>query len=161
LGNIVQTESEPAQPQSEPVRPAAAHAEPEPERAEPAQADPGSEPEAKPRGKGTVYMRAPQDPPVGEFADTATTTDAPFPPAVPLPSTQPGDRYRPSVVLDSYIRIRDYYCMWPGCEKKAWGADLDHTCEYNHENPEAGGCTHPSEMKALCRFHHLLKAYSE
>ena len=86
---------------------------------------------------------------------------APFAQVVPLPATQPGDQYRPSVVLDSYIRIRDCYCMWPGCDKKAWGADLDHTREYNHHDPEAGGCTHPSEMKTLCRFHHLLKTYTD
>jgi Domain of unknown function (DUF222) len=60
-----------------------------------------------------------------------------------------------SAALDSYIRIRDRYCSWPGCNQKAWGADLDHTCEYNHDDPAAGGCTHHSEMKTLCRFHHL------
>ncbi|HEY9311576.1 MAG TPA: HNH endonuclease signature motif containing protein, partial [Williamsia sp.] len=182
LGNkIAPAEPAPAQPHPEPVAPAAEHTEPEPEQSEPertepaqaeperaeleqegpAQVDPGPEPEAKPRGKGTVYMRAPENPPIGEFADTATTTDAPFPEVVPLPATQPGDQYRPSVILDSYIRIRDCYCMWPGCEKKAWGADLDHTCEYNHEDPAAGGRTHSSEMKTLCRFHHLVKTYSD
>jgi hypothetical protein len=51
--------------------------------------------------------------------------------------------------------------MWPGCDRKAWDADLDHTCEYNHRDPDSGGHTHPSEMKTLCRFHHLLKTYSD
>lgn len=55
----------------------------------------------------------------------------------------------------------DCYCVWPGCNQKAWSADLDHTCEYNHDDPDAGGRTHHSEMKALCRFHHSIKTYSD
>jgi hypothetical protein len=139
-------EPEPAEPESEP-------AQPKPEESQP---EPGSKPD-----KPTVYMRSPENPSLGEFSDRPETVDAPFAQVVPLPATQPGDMYRPSVVLDSYIRIRDCYCMWPGCDKKAWGADLDHTHEYNHQNPAAGGCTHPSEMKTLCRFHHLMKTYSD
>ncbi|WP_231373706.1 HNH endonuclease signature motif containing protein [Nocardia sp. 348MFTsu5.1] len=139
-------ESKQPEPESEPT---------EPEPAQPNPEEPGSKP-----GKPTVYMRSPENPPVGDFPEgDSDTVTAPF--VVPLPATQPGDEYRPSVVLDSYIRIRDCYCMWPGCDKKAWGADLDHTHEYNHQNPDAGGCTHPSEMKTLCRFHHLLKTYSD
>ncbi|WP_020106184.1 HNH endonuclease signature motif containing protein [Nocardia sp. 348MFTsu5.1] len=134
---------------AQPVVPEPVQPEPEP-----------TEPETKP-GKPTVYMRLPENPTLGEFSDRGDTVDAPFAQIVPLPAAQPGDMYRPSVVLDSYIRIRDCYCVWPGCDKKAWGADLDHTHEYNHHNPDAGGCTHPSEMKTLCRFHHLLKTYSD
>jgi hypothetical protein len=80
---------------------------------------------------------------------------------IPLPVVQPGDHYRPSAVLDAFIRIRNCYCTWPGCNKSAWTAGLDHTAEYNHQNPEAGGRTHPTGMKALCRLHHLLKTHTE
>ncbi|MGY3553452.1 hypothetical protein [Williamsia sp. R60] len=78
----------------------------------------------------------------------------------PLPTVQPGDHYRPSAVLDTYLRIRDLYCTWPGCDRPAWSADLDHTQEYNHDDPASGGHTHPEGMKALCRFHHLLKTHT-
>lgn len=81
--------------------------------------------------------------------------------AVPLPVVQPGDSYRPSTVLDDFIRMRDLYCVWPGCDKPAWTADLDHTSEYNHHDPDNGGHTHPDGMKALCRFHHLVKTHSD
>ncbi|WP_074922016.1 DUF222 domain-containing protein, partial [Rhodococcoides kroppenstedtii] len=35
----------------------------------------------------------------------------------PLPATQPADPYRPSAALDTYIRARDRYCTWPGCNR--------------------------------------------
>jgi hypothetical protein len=108
-----------------------------------------------------VYARAPQDIPTGTFPEVIDEVKPPFLQPVPLPVVQPGDRYRPSAVLDSYLRIRDCYCTWPGCDKKAWDADLDHSREYNHDDPDSGGQTHPREMKALCRFHHLLKTYSD
>lgn len=155
----------PARPESESEsesEPAPVTAQPEPARAEPD--PPPSTPKPK---RPTVYMRGPQNPPIGNFPDEAEGVDetataaAPFMQVVPLPSTQPGDRYRPSAVLDSYIRIRDCHCSWPGCNQKAWGADLDHTYEYNHDDPAAGGCTHYSEMKTLCRFHHLIKTCSD
>ena len=136
-------------------------AEPIPAQQEPAPAQSESEkPEPEPPGKRTVHMRAPENPPVGGFADTTAAADPPFPRVVALPSTQPGDQYRPSVVLDSYIRIRDCYCMWPGCEKKRGAAILTTLVSTTTRIPR-GGCTHPSEMKTLCRFHHLVKTHSE
>jgi hypothetical protein len=119
------------------------------------------EPEKTTPLRRIVYARAPQDVPLGSFPDLSDDAKPPFLQAVPLPVVQPGDRYRPSAVLDSYLRIRDCYCTWPGCDKKAWDSDLDHTREYNHQNPESGGQTHPCELKTLCRFHHLLKTYSD
>ena len=109
----------------------------------------------------TLYRRAPHSIPSVDVGGAPDAVEPPFVQAVPLPVVQPGDSYRPSAVADSYIRIRDCYCTWPGCDRKAWGADLDHTHEYNHDNPAAGGNTHPGRMKVLCRFHHLLKTYSD
>lgn len=40
---------------------------------------------------------------------------------------------------------------FPGCDKPATDADIDHTV------PHPVGPTHPSNLKCLCRFHHLLK----
>lgn len=85
--------------------------EPEPEPAP----EPDQEPEPEPEPKRTkpkrpeVYMRGPQNPPIDDFPgglDETEPAKPPFVQVVPLPSTQPGDRYRASAVLDSYIRIR-------------------------------------------------------
>ena len=113
-------------------------------------------------GKKTAMMQAPPDPRLaGMGADDWARVTEPAVQVIPLPPVQPGDHYRPSAVLDAFIRIRDCYCRWPGCDKPAWTADLDHTVEYNHDNPAAGGRTHPTGMKALCRFHHMVKTHSD
>ncbi|GGF34033.1 HNH endonuclease signature motif containing protein [Williamsia phyllosphaerae] len=78
----------------------------------------------------------------------------------PQPCTQPADPYRPSTALRTYVRARDQYCMWPGCNRAACDTDLDHTDEYDHDNPERGGQTSPAGLIALCRFHHLIKTFT-
>ena len=65
----------------------------------------------------------------------------------------PEPRYTPSRALSDFVRCRDLTCRWPGCDKPAYGCDLDHTVPY------PVGPTHASNMKALCRFHHLLKTF--
>ncbi|MBY6364730.1 DUF222 domain-containing protein, partial [Rhodococcoides corynebacterioides] len=79
----------------------------------------------------------------------------------PLPATQPADPYRPSAVLNIYIRARDQYCTWPGCSRPAWDGDLDHITEYDHHHPEQGGQTTATGLGAKCRFHHLLKTFGD
>ncbi|MBY6406279.1 HNH endonuclease signature motif containing protein, partial [Rhodococcoides corynebacterioides] len=79
----------------------------------------------------------------------------------PLPATQPSDPYRPSAALDAYVRARDQLCTWPGCNRPAWDADLDHTTEYDHTHPEQGGRTDATGLGAKCRFHHLLKTFGD
>ena len=39
------------------------------------------------------------------------------------------------------------------CDRPAEASDIDHTIPY------PAGPTHPSNLKALCRFHHLLKTF--
>jgi hypothetical protein len=68
--------------------------------------------------------------------------------------------YRPGRALDNYVRIRDGYCVWPGCSQPARFADIDHTVEFNHRDPSSGGLTTASNCKALCRFHHLVKTFT-
>ena len=51
------------------------------------------------------------------------------------------------------MRCRDLTCRFPGCDKPAQVCDLDHTVAY------PVGPTHPSNLKCLCRFHHLLKTF--
>jgi len=49
--------------------------------------------------------------------------------------------------------MRDLTCRFPGCDCPAEFADIDHTVPY------PVGPTHPSNLKMLCRKHHLLKTF--
>ncbi|RAU98727.1 HNH endonuclease [Mycobacterium colombiense] len=73
------------------------------------------------------------------------------------PLALPPDRaeagYRPSTPLAEFIRFRDLTCRFPGCDAPADGCDIDHTV------PFPLGPTHPSNLKLLCRYHHLLKTF--
>jgi hypothetical protein len=62
-------------------------------------------------------------------------------------------QYRPSTALAEFVRSRDLTCRWPGCDKPAWSADIDHTMPYPF------GPTHPSNNACFCRFHHLMKTF--
>ncbi|PXW30056.1 UNVERIFIED_CONTAM: uncharacterized protein DUF222 [Williamsia faeni] len=79
----------------------------------------------------------------------------------PMPMTMRSNPYRLSTALGAFVRIRDAYCVFPGCNRPAWRSEIDHTEEYDHENPDAGGQTCPEDTKCLCRFHHLLKSFGE
>ena len=61
--------------------------------------------------------------------------------------------YTPSRATADFVRCRDLTCRFPGCDKPAQVCDLDHTVAY------PVGPTHPSNLKCLCRFHHLLKTF--
>lgn len=63
-------------------------------------------------------------------------------------------RYRPSRALADFVRARDLTCRAPGCDRPATDCDLDHTVPYSR-----GGATHASNIKALCRFHHIVKTF--
>ena len=72
--------------------------------------------------------------------------------------THPGDtppepRYRASTTLARFVRCRDMTCRFPGCSKPADICDLDHTIAY----PVGPTCA--SNLKCLCREHHLLKTF--
>jgi hypothetical protein len=62
-------------------------------------------------------------------------------------------RYRPTTALDRFVRVRDQVCRFPGCTRAAVYADVDHTVAH----PD--GATHASNLKCLCREHHLLKTF--
>jgi hypothetical protein len=61
--------------------------------------------------------------------------------------------YRPSAALDAFVRCRDLTCRFPNCDRPAEVCDIDHTIPYPF------GPTHPSNLKCLCRKHHLLKTF--
>ncbi len=65
----------------------------------------------------------------------------------------PEPRYRPSNALAEFVRCRDLTCRFPGCNRPATVADLDHTTPWPY------GPTCASNLKCLCREHHLLKTF--
>ena len=72
---------------------------------------------------------------------------------VTAPGADAEPRYRPSTALDEFVRMRDLTCRFPGCDRPAVHADLDHTVPY------PAGATHPADLKAYCRKHHLIKTF--
>ena len=76
-----------------------------------------------------------------------------------MPLTHPGDAapesgYTPSRALADFVRCRDMTCRFPGCDRPAMESDIDHTVAYGE-----GGRTHASNLKCLCRVHHLVKTF--
>jgi hypothetical protein len=65
----------------------------------------------------------------------------------------PEPRHTPSKALADFVRCRDLTCRFPGCHVPATHCDVDHTIAYPH------GPTCASNLKCLCRFHHLLKTF--
>ena len=65
----------------------------------------------------------------------------------------PEPRYVPSAVLARFVRCRDLTCRFPGCDVPADVCDVDHTIAY----PVGPTCA--SNLKCLCRKHHLLKTF--
>jgi hypothetical protein len=75
-----------------------------------------------------------------------------------VPIVHPGQappqrRYIPTAVLATFIRRRDMTCRFPGCDEPAHHSDIDHTIAY------PAGPTQASNLKCLCRKHHLLKTF--
>ncbi|MGH3626209.1 MAG: HNH endonuclease signature motif containing protein [Sciscionella sp.] len=66
----------------------------------------------------------------------------------------PEQGYTPSQALADFVRCRDLTCRFPGCDRPAVDCDLDHTIAYGD-----GGKTHASNVKCLCRLHHLIKTF--
>ena len=75
---------------------------------------------------------------------------------VPLspPAQDAEPHYAPSAKLADFVRCRDLTCRAPGCDRPASACDVDHTIPYAD-----GGATHPSNLKCLCRLHHLMKTF--
>ncbi|MBX7452082.1 HNH endonuclease [Mycolicibacterium sp. 3033] len=70
-----------------------------------------------------------------------------------LPGPDPEPDYRPSVKLAQFIRLRDMFCRFPGCDVPADRCDIDHCVPWPH------GPTHPSNLNCKCRAHHLMKTF--
>jgi hypothetical protein len=88
---------------------------------------------------------------VRELVGTGRAKTRPL--TVPSPDTPPEPGYRPSRALSAFLMFRDLTCRFPGCSHPADKCDYDHTVPWPH------GSTHPSDLKAYCRHHHLLKTF--
>jgi Domain of unknown function (DUF222) len=109
-------------------------------------ADPGQCPAAPP----AVMLGGPVLPaPVAAQAAMHATLTALVHPG----QSPPEPRYRPSNKLAEFVRCRDLTCRFPGCTRAATHADIDHTIAWPH------GPTSASNLKCLCREHHLLKTF--
>ncbi len=74
--------------------------------------------------------------------------------AVPHPGEPPCETsYRPTAAQSRFVRCRDLTCRFPGCDVPAEACQIDHTIPWPY------GPTHPSNLKLLCVFHHLLKTF--
>lgn len=73
--------------------------------------------------------------------------------ALSAPCEQAEPRYRPSAALARFVRCRDLTCRFPGCDVPAEVCDIDHAIAY------PAGLTHPSNLRCLCRKHHLLRTF--
>ena len=67
---------------------------------------------------------------------------------------EPEPKYVPSQALTDFVRCRDLTCRFPGCDRPAVRCDIDHTMPHGD-----GGPTHASNLKCLCRVHHLVKTF--
>ena len=65
----------------------------------------------------------------------------------------PEPHYVPSPALARFVRCRDLTCRFPGCDEPADVCDIDHTIPY----PVGPTCA--SDLKCICRKHHLLKTF--
>lgn len=92
--------------------------------------------------------------PDGVLADLVRRGLAELRPVVHPGDSPPEPRYRPSAALADFIRCRDLTCRFPGCSRPAEFCDIDHTLPY-----DAGGPTHASNLKLMCRKHHLVKTF--
>ncbi len=103
----------------------------------------GSEPGILPGFEGLIPAEL-----IAELARSARLV----PVCVPIGVAEPG--YRPSAGLAEFVRCRDLTCRAPGCDRPAAQCAVDHTIPYAD-----GGATHPSNLKCLCRLHHLMKTF--
>ncbi|WNG93206.1 HNH endonuclease signature motif containing protein [Mycobacterium sp. ITM-2016-00318] len=86
---------------------------------------------------------------LGGILERATIREVRHPGGNPRPEP----RYTPSRQLAEFVRCRDLTCRYPNCDKPAQVCEIDHTVPY------PVGPTHPSNLKCLCGFHHMLKTF--
>ncbi|WP_275571631.1 HNH endonuclease signature motif containing protein [Mycolicibacterium vanbaalenii] len=159
-----------SQPQTEPIPQPEAEAEPEPEpevevepepeaetaiESEPAPVKPvaPSNPAACVRDSGVALLPGVKVLPIVALAEAIRAGAAIK--TLWLPGPDPEPHYRPSAKLAAFVRARDLFCRYPGCDVPAERCDIDHVVPYPY------GPTHPSNLNCKCRTHHLGKTFAE
>jgi hypothetical protein len=82
-------------------------------------------------------------------------------PVLDLGRRDPVDQHDPPAWMADLVRLRDRYCVFPGCRRGSRGCDLDHIDPYLP--PDRGGPpgqTHPDNLAPLCRRHHRAKTHT-
>ncbi len=69
--------------------------------------------------------------------------------------------YRPRQGLRDLVGTITDTCQFPSCRQPAWRCDVDHRDPFDHQHPDRGGPTNPSNTGSLCRRHHLLKDHAD
>ncbi|WP_108248826.1 HNH endonuclease signature motif containing protein [Planctomonas deserti] len=65
------------------------------------------------------------------------------------------DRYAVPKDLRTWLRVRDETCRFPGCNRNAGRADVDHVTDWQY-----GGGTDHGNLVHLCRSHHRVKHHT-
>ncbi|MFD3445742.1 DUF222 domain-containing protein [Microbacteriaceae bacterium 4G12] len=65
------------------------------------------------------------------------------------------DRYAVPKDLRTWLRVRDETCRFPGCNRSAASADVDHMTDWQY-----GGGTDYGNLVHLCRSHHRVKHHT-
>ncbi len=65
------------------------------------------------------------------------------------------DRYAVPKDLRTWLRVRDETCRFPGCNRSAARADVDHVTDWQY-----GGGTYYGNLVHLCRSHHRVKHHT-
>jgi hypothetical protein len=79
--------------------------------------------------------------------------------AEPTVTEEQAARYQPTPSVERWVRCRGLTCSFPGCDRPAWRADIDHSVAFDRTNPAAGGPTRPANLDPKCREHHRLKTF--
>lgn len=70
-------------------------------------------------------------------------------------------RYRPTQAMIDHLLARDRTCVRPGCSHRATECQLDHTQEWDHDQPHRGGRTAVSNLGPLCGRDHQVKTHGD
>ncbi|MET9326857.1 DUF222 domain-containing protein [Tsukamurella sp. NPDC003166] len=105
-----------------------------------------------------------EDAVVREFGDRITEPQPaaePAPaepePARPLVKAHGAHGYRLTADLATYLTLLYPRCVFPMCTRPAHRCQIDHSTEYDHHQPTAGGATTADNLQPLCTAHHRLK----
>lgn len=132
----------------------------EPEESQPGAAECAEPPASPPVSEAAPPRRATRPAvtlgrkvlPVALLAELMRTGAVTFAP-LPVPREEPLAGYAFTGRTRRFIQCRDLKCRFPGCNRPAQYADIDHTV------PWPRGRTHASNGKLYCREHHLCKTF--